>query len=459
VSRTATCTFLARPGIDLGRLHEASVLQKTDVRHAAISGSLVGALLGALAGWLLAQYPIENLRIGVGGILLFTAFGAGFGFFASTLVGTSLPNSYLKAVRARARRRPHPRDGRRAAAPRRGSAGVPAGQAPRGGLERRRPGGARFPLGRPRVSLWVRLQPDVFRSSSGPEYRIFVRYAARPAARYAELHGVSNFSFLRGASHPEELVDRAASLGYAALALTDECSLAGIVRAHLAAKDAQLPLVVGSEFTLDDGTRLALYATDRATYGDLAQLITRGRRQARKARTGCRAATSSRWGRAASRCGCRPIRSAPPKRAWATRRAGSPARSRRAQWLAVELFARAGDDARRDALEALARAHGLPCLASGDVHMHVRARRALQDTLTAIRLRTPVAQCGRALFPNGERPPALARAAVGALPAGDARADARARVALRVLARRAALRVSRRGRAAGRDGPRRTCAS
>ena len=88
--------FLARPGVDLGPLHEASVLQKTDVRHAAISGSLLGALLGALAGWLLAQYPLEGFRIGVGGILLFTAFGAGFGFFASTLVGTSLPNSYLK---------------------------------------------------------------------------------------------------------------------------------------------------------------------------------------------------------------------------------------------------------------------------------------------------------------------------------------------------------------------------
>ena len=88
--------FLARPGIDLGPLHEASVLQKTDVRHAAISGSLIGALLGALAGWLFAQFPLEGLRIGVGGILLFTAFGAGFGFFASTLVGTSLPNSYLR---------------------------------------------------------------------------------------------------------------------------------------------------------------------------------------------------------------------------------------------------------------------------------------------------------------------------------------------------------------------------
>src|SRR5258706_15007384 len=99
---------------------------------------------------------------------------------------------------------------------------------------------------------------------------------------YAELHCLSNFSFLRGASHPEELVERAQALGYAALALTDECSVAGIVRAHLAAKDAGLPLLIGSEFTLTDGLQLVLYATDRTTYGDLAQLITRGRRNAVK---------------------------------------------------------------------------------------------------------------------------------------------------------------------------------
>ena len=72
-------------------------------------------------------------------------------------------------------------------------------------------------------------------------------------------------------------------------------------------------------------------------------------------------------------------------------------------WIAAELFARSGDRARLDALAALARATGLPLVAAGDVHMHVRARRALQDTLTAIRLRTPLAECGYALFPNGER--------------------------------------------------------
>ncbi|MEO6565098.1 MAG: PHP domain-containing protein, partial [Casimicrobiaceae bacterium] len=99
---------------------------------------------------------------------------------------------------------------------------------------------------------------------------------------YAEVHCLSNFSFLRGASHPDELVERAHALGYAALALTDECSVSGVVRAHLAARDAGLPFIVGSEFTLADGMKLLLYATNRETYGDLAQLITRGRRNADK---------------------------------------------------------------------------------------------------------------------------------------------------------------------------------
>ena len=67
---------------------------------------------------------------------------------------------------------------------------------------------------------------------------------------YAELHCCSNFSFLRGASHPEELVERAQALGYSALAITDQASLAGIVRAHKAASERGLPLIVGAEFRL-----------------------------------------------------------------------------------------------------------------------------------------------------------------------------------------------------------------
>ena len=249
----------------------------------------------------------------------------------------------------------------------------------------------------------------------------------------AELHCVSNFSFLRGASHPEELVERAAGLGYAALALTDECSLAGIVRAHLAARDVKLPLIVGSEFTLDEGTRLALYATDRSTYGDLAQLITRGRRQAGKGHYRLSRADVEAI---ASRClalwlpgefGDRPRfspRFSPSSASTAVRRksgkSGSVPNSENwglspiparwiadtfpgRAWLGVGLFAQAGDAARLANLEAVGRRYGLPLVAAGDVHMHVRARRALQDTLTAIRLRTLVARCGHALFPNGER--------------------------------------------------------
>jgi error-prone DNA polymerase len=71
---------------------------------------------------------------------------------------------------------------------------------------------------------------------------------------YAELHCLSNFSFLRGASHPRELVQTAAELGYAGLAITDECSVAGVVRAHTAAKELPLELVVGSEITYSRGS-------------------------------------------------------------------------------------------------------------------------------------------------------------------------------------------------------------
>src|SRR5687767_10846134 len=99
---------------------------------------------------------------------------------------------------------------------------------------------------------------------------------------YAELHCLSNFSFLRGASHPEELVERAAALGYAALALTDECSLAGVVRAHVAAKEHGLKLILGTELKLDAGLKVVLLATGRASYGAIAALITTGRRRSKK---------------------------------------------------------------------------------------------------------------------------------------------------------------------------------
>ncbi|KDE00070.1 PHP domain protein [Bordetella bronchiseptica SBL-F6116] len=107
---------------------------------------------------------------------------------------------------------------------------------------------------------------------------------------YAELHCQSNFSFLQGASHPEELVTRAGELGYAALALTDECSLAGVVRAHVEAREQKLPLIIGSSFTLQAGADappldLTLLAQNREGYGNLAELITLGRGRAARAST------------------------------------------------------------------------------------------------------------------------------------------------------------------------------
>ncbi|SVA91807.1 uncharacterized protein METZ01_LOCUS144661, partial [marine metagenome] len=99
---------------------------------------------------------------------------------------------------------------------------------------------------------------------------------------YAELHCLSNFTFLRGASHPEELVQQAHALGYRALALTDECSVAGIVRAHVAARACNLSLIIGSEFLLADGLRVVFLAKNRTGYRNLTRLITRARRAAPK---------------------------------------------------------------------------------------------------------------------------------------------------------------------------------
>ncbi|MBI1284752.1 MAG: DNA polymerase III subunit alpha [Thiobacillus sp.] len=214
---------------------------------------------------------------------------------------------------------------------------------------------------------------------------------------YAELHCVSNFTFLRGASHPEELVERAHELGYAALALTDECSLAGIVRAHVAAKECGLKLIVGSEIQFSEGLRIVLLATDRAGYGRLSALITRGRRSALKGRYKL-SLEDMRDG--LPDCLALLLADPPPTpehaQAIASRFAGRA-------WLAVELF-RAPDDAERlAAASELAQATGLPLVASGDVHMHVSERRPMQDVLTAIRLGVPVADAGDALHPNGER--------------------------------------------------------
>jgi error-prone DNA polymerase len=216
---------------------------------------------------------------------------------------------------------------------------------------------------------------------------------------YAELHCISNFTFLRGASHPAELVKRAAKLGYAALAITDECSVAGIVRAHVAAREVGLKLIVGAEFRLADGLHLVLLAMNREGYGQLCELITRGRRAAAKG--GYRLEQADVGDARLDDCVVIWIPGAGA--AWLTDaawvRACFPGRA----WLGVELLAGGDDMARLASLTELSRASGLPAVGMGDVHMHVRGRRALQDTLSAIRMRTTLAEAGGRLHANGER--------------------------------------------------------
>ena len=213
------------------------------------------------------------------------------------------------------------------------------------------------------------------------------------APDYAELHCMSNFSFLRGASHPQELVQRARELGYAALAITDECSVAGVVRAHVAAKESGMKLIIGSEFRLDDGTHLVVLAMDAEGYGDLCQLITRGRRQAEK---GSYKVNRADFASGLPHClvlWVPGVEADAATAAWV--RETFPGRA----WTAVGLHLEGDDRAKLERLRAL----GLPLVAAGDVHMHARGRRRLQDTLTAIRLGKSVLEARAQLFPNAER--------------------------------------------------------
>jgi len=213
---------------------------------------------------------------------------------------------------------------------------------------------------------------------------------------YAELHCLSNFSFLRGASHPGELVERAKALGYRALALTDECSLAGAVRAHQAAKECGLKLILGTEITIEKDLKLVLLASDRGAYGAISSLITAGRRRGKKGTYSL------------SRTDLEAVAGKGVLALWVPGDDVSPAVWIRDVFekqarIAVELHCGPNDAVKLKALQEIEKRSGLPMVAAGDVHMHVRSRRRLQDVLTAVRLGRPVADCGHALYPNAER--------------------------------------------------------
>ncbi len=217
---------------------------------------------------------------------------------------------------------------------------------------------------------------------------------------YAELEVTTNFSFLEGASHPEELVERAAALGLAALAITDRNSLAGVVRAHVAAKREGLRLVVGARLDLEDAPSVLVWPTDRPAYGRLASLLTEGRRRAPKG--------SCRLGLADLRAHLdgQLVAVLPPAEPDAT--FADLLRTLSAV-LGDRLFLAArfrfdGDDRRRiDRLADLATATGARLLATNAVLYHDPARRRLQDVLSCIREKVTLAEAGFRLEPNAER--------------------------------------------------------
>ncbi|MBI3284639.1 MAG: error-prone DNA polymerase [Burkholderiales bacterium] len=232
---------------------------------------------------------------------------------------------------------------------------------------------------------------------------------------YAELFCLSNFSFLQGASHAEELVARAVQLGYAALAITDECSLAGVVRAHQEARKQALPLLIGAHFKLEGNvstpplTLIAL-ACNREGYGNLAELITLARGRCGKGQYLLSANDFSAPPKNLSHLAGLPdcllilVPAYPADGATlAAQSAWLAATFPQRAWLGLNLLTRGMDDYQRRLVYDCAARHGLPVTAIGHVCMHVRSRKPLQDTLTAIRIGKPIAQAGYALAPNAEQ--------------------------------------------------------
>ena len=215
-------------------------------------------------------------------------------------------------------------------------------------------------------------------------------------SRYVELHCLSNFSFQRGASSVDELFKRANAMAYDALAITDECTLAGIVRAWQASEKHNVRLIVGAEFQVAQGPKLVLLVENLLGYQQLCRLITLARRRAEKGSyrllredldqlTGLTALWIPDWDAEAD--AVRWLKDVFSNRLW----------------IAAELHFDQDDKVRLQHLQHLGKSLDLPLVATGDVHMHCRGRRALQDTLTAIRHHVPVAEAGQLLFPNGER--------------------------------------------------------
>ena len=246
---------------------------------------------------------------------------------------------------------------------------------------------------------------------------------AHAPSRYAELHVTSNFSFLRGASHPEELVRTAHALGYAGIAITDHATLAGIVRAHGAAKEVGIPLIVGATLEPVDGPALVVWSENRAGYSNLCRLLSLGyggipagsgqEQRDGTAAAGAMAEDEKDRGPVTCRLSLDMIAAHA-----AGLRAGVPLAAADGDWRRLaawrEVFgervcglaevALEGDDTVR--LERFARAcrrAGVDVVAAGDVRCHIHARLPLLDALTAVRHGGTIEEVRARLLTNGER--------------------------------------------------------
>jgi error-prone DNA polymerase len=228
---------------------------------------------------------------------------------------------------------------------------------------------------------------------------------------YAELHSLSAFSFRRGVALPQELVQRAHRLGYEALALTDECSMACVVRAHEAARDCGLKLIVGSEVTLpESGLRLVLLAPNQSAYSQICRLITRARRRAPKGRYEVRLTDLDDTLDQVLAIWLPDLISASSEHdaplqldAWHAQAELLQPRFGARLWIGATRLLQPLERRLFQALDRLGEQHRIPRLACGDVRMATRDQRPLTDVMSALDCQRPLRDCGLALAANAER--------------------------------------------------------
>jgi error-prone DNA polymerase len=254
--------------------------------------------------------------------------------------------------------------------------------------------------GRPHPAKSVAASPSLAVAAASPP----------PRLGYAELHAVSNFSFLRGASHPDELVETAATYGYDAIALTDASSLAGVVRAHVKAKEVGIKLIVGAEIALSDAASVVVLAPDRAAYGRLSRLLSVGRRRATKGRCDLRLddLVELHEGLVAivlpDEAALSPTSDETALAAAAERMTAVATIFGARASLAYEFFDGPDDALRLRRLDALAERTGLLGVATGGIEAHAPSRRFVRDVLSAVAEKRTVAASAVLRPADGARP-------------------------------------------------------